>query len=158
MMRLVFRQLFRAPGFSLTVVVFLGISVAALLALATAGWAVLGKQLPYPAGDRLFDVNAYSSQAGYGIGLPASLAERLTEFDAVEAVGYYGGGAEIDDEQGNPLHTASVSASLLRMLGARPLLGRLPAEGAGDSVVLISERSEEHTSELQSLMRIPDAV
>src|SRR3546814_18648738 len=125
MMRLVFRQLFRAPGFSLTVVVFLGISVAALLALATAGWALLGKPLTYPAGDRLFDVNAYSSQAGYGIGLPASLAERLPEIDAVEAWGYYGGGAEIEDEQGHQLHTEAVTALLLRILGAAPRLGRL---------------------------------
>ncbi|PKM14644.1 MAG: hypothetical protein CVV12_13000 [Gammaproteobacteria bacterium HGW-Gammaproteobacteria-2] len=135
----VFRQLFRAPGFALIVTLFLGLSVAALLALATAGWALLAKPLPYPAGDRLFDVDAYSKQVGYGVGLPVALAERLTEFEAVEAVGYYGGGTEIDDEQGNPLHMASVSASLLRMLGARPLLGRLPAEGEADSVALISE-------------------
>ena len=136
----IFRTLSRSPVFSLTVTVFLGVSVAVLLALATAGWALLAKPLPYPAGDRLYDVDAYSLREGYGIGLPASLAERLTEFAAVEAVGYYGGGAEVEDEQGNPLQTVSVSASLLRMLGAHPLLGRLPAEGEDDSVVLISER------------------
>src|SRR3546814_8532838 len=76
----------------------------------------------------------------------------------------------------NPLHAwdflvsrgwkmfAAMSAIVLALTGAEALyadlghFGRKPIQLAWDSVVLPGLRSEEHTSELQSLMRISYAV
>lgn len=137
--RSVLRSVGRSPGFALTVTLFLGVSVAALLALATAVWALLAKPLPYPQGERLVSVAGHSEKMGFDLGFAAPLAERLGEFEQVEAVGFQRPGAALEDAQGVRLRTARVSASLLRLLGARPLLGRLPAEGEADDAVLISE-------------------
>lgn len=136
----VFRQLFRAPGFALTVTVFLGVSVAALLALATAGWTLLGKPLPYPEGDRLAIVQGFSTTMGFDVGFAPPMLERLAAFDQVEAVGFYRNGSEMENAAGARLQTTAISASLLRMLGAAPLIGRLPADDEPDGGVLISER------------------
>lgn len=139
MTRSVLRQLSRSPGFSLTVVAFLGVSVAALLALATAGWALLGKPLPYPHGERLVNVQGYSSTMGFEIGFAAPMLERLAMFEQVASVGFYRHGDEMETAAGARLRTTAISASLLRMLGVRPLIGRLPAEDETDAGVLISE-------------------
>ena len=139
MLRQTLRQLFRNPGFSLTVTVFLGVSVAALLALATAAWALLAKPLPFPDGDRLVNVHGFSSKMGFELGFSVPMAERLAQFEQVEAVGFHRTGDEMEDDSGARLRTTRISASLLSMLGARPLIGRLLVEDEPDGGVLISE-------------------
>jgi predicted permease len=139
MTRSVLRQLSRSPGFSLTVVAFLGVSVAALLALATAGWALLGKPLPFPDGDRLVNIYGYSLKEESELGFAVPLAVQLGELDQVEALGFQRAGSDMEDAQGVRLQTSQVSPSLLRMLGASPLLGRLPAEDEPLDNVMISE-------------------
>lgn len=133
------RQLSRSPGFALTVTLFLGVSVAALLALATAAWTLLAKPLPFPDGDRLVNVHGFSGKMGFELGFSVPMAERLAEFEQVEAVGFHRSGDEMEDDSGARLQTTRISASLLGMLGARPLIGRLPADGEADDGVLISE-------------------
>lgn len=139
MTRLAFRQLFRSPGFSLTVTVFLGISVAALLALATATWTLLGKPLPYPDGERLVNVHGYSLKERSELGFAVPLAMQLGELAQIEALGFQRAGSDMEDPQGVRLQTSQLSPSLLRMLGAAPVLGRLPSESEPLDNVLISE-------------------
>jgi len=139
MMRMVFRQLFRSPGFSLTVTVFLGVSVAALLALATAGWTLLAKPLPYPHAERLVTIQVFSTKEGFELGVAVPLAIQLGELDQVAMLGYQRDGFDMEDAQGVPLQTSQVSPSLLRMLGTWPLIGRLPSDHEPLENILISE-------------------
>lgn len=139
MLRSVFRQLFRAPGFALAVTAFLGGSVAALLALATATWTLLGKPMPYPGGERLVNVHGYSLKEGFELGFAVPLAIQLGELDQVETLGFQRAGSDMEDSQGIRLQTSRVSPSLLRMLGASPLLGRLSTDDEPLDSVLIGE-------------------
>jgi len=41
------RRLFRAPGFSLSVIVLFALSVGGAAAIATAGWSLFARPLPY---------------------------------------------------------------------------------------------------------------
>lgn len=135
----VFRQLVRAPGFALTTTLFLGVSVAALLALTTTAWTLLAKPLPYPEGDRLVVVQGFSSKMRFDLGFAAPMLAPLAGFDEVESVGLYRSGSEMETAGGARLQTTAISASLLRMLGVVPLIGRLPADEEVDGGVLISE-------------------
>lgn len=133
------RQLARSPGFALTVTLFLGVSVAALLALTGTAWTLLAKPLPYPDGERLVSVHGWSEKMGFPLGFPVPLAERLSEFEQVEAVGLYRDGDELEDESGTRLPSVRINAELQRMLAVRPLLGRLPTGADDADSVMISE-------------------
>lgn len=139
MIRMAFRQLFRSPGFSLTVTAFLGVSVAALLALATAGWTLLAKPLPYPHGEQLVKIQGFSTKEGFELGFAVPLAIQLGELDQVAMLGFQRDGFDMEDAQGVLLQTSQMSPSLLRMLGAWPLMGRLPSDHEPLENILISE-------------------
>ena len=137
--RQVLHTIQRSPGFSLLVVGFLGLAVAAVLSLASAAWALLVKPLPYPQAERLAHVYGYSTRMGFELGFAVPLAVRLAELDSVEAVGYWRRGDEIEDGSGALLESVRISPSLLRMLAAAPVLGRLPNEDDPADAVVISE-------------------
>jgi predicted permease len=132
------RQLARAPAFALIVTGFLGLSVAALLALWTAAYSMLWKPLPFAHGDRLVELRGYSQSMRFQLGYAVPLALDVHEFAEIEAAGMLRSEQGIEDAEGRPLAAVRVSAELLPMLGVAPLLGRLPTTDDGDDVALVS--------------------
>ncbi len=135
----IIRQLLRAPGFAVLVVGFLGVSLAALLALVTAAHALLLKPLPFPGGDRLVEARGYSSRMGFGLGYSAPLALELEAMPEIEALGLMRRAPGFEDSHGKELSAVSVDNGLIRLLGVRALIGRLPSPDEPQDSVLLSE-------------------
>lgn len=133
-------SLLRTPGFSATVLVLVGLAVAALLTIGTAASALLWRPLPFPHGERLMLVQGHSQQMGASLGFAPGLLADLAAMPEVEALGSFDYARPLFDAQGGEFGNARVEPALLEMLGATPLLGRLPRAGADDDDgVLLSE-------------------
>src|SRR3546814_4318883 len=103
-----------------------------------------------------------SSDLGGEAGRPGLLHD-LEAGPAADEEGEVGGGQRAVEEQ--PAHhlvdgvvAADVLARDLRLTGAVDGGCRVHGSGGVEERLLGTDRSEEHTSELQSLMRISDAV
>src|SRR6185503_14622340 len=134
-MRQTLRRLFRAPGFTLTTVLTLGVSIGATIAIFSVVNGVLLKPLPFPNSDRLI---ALVHQApGRGIAEfdapPAfylTYREHNTAFESValwfeSTAGVTGAG---DPEE---VPWLSGTYELLETLGVKPILGRTFTEAEG---------------------------
>lgn len=132
-LRFAFRQLRRAPFFSLTVVGTLALSVGATAALSGVLRATLLNQLPYPHPDELVTVldrntNGFKTN---GIMTMARVVD-LTAFmhgghPLFASVGfYYKSDGQLVLEGRDPMRVsgAGVSGDFFRTIGAAPLLGR----------------------------------
>ena len=73
------RRLARAPGFSFAVVGFLGVAIAALLAVAAAAYGLWLRPLPYPDAERLVDIGGQSRAMSFSLGLSAPLIAELEQ-------------------------------------------------------------------------------
>lgn len=120
--RLAFRTLRKAPAFTLTTVLLLGLGVGAVTTIFTVVDHVLLRSLPYPAAERLFLVENGSH--------PGPV---FREFQTLKSVELWGAAwsetANLVGE-GNPLRIVEthVSRDFLSLFGARPGLGRLLVE------------------------------
>jgi putative ABC transport system permease protein len=132
--------LLRTPGFSTAVLLLVGVAVAALLTIGTAVSALLWRPLPFPHADRLMAVSSHSTQMNASLGFAPGLLADLAAMPEVEAVGGYDWARPLFDAQGSEFRNARVQASLLELLGAVPLHGRLLRDDAADDdAVLLSE-------------------
>ncbi len=120
--RLALRTLKKAPAFTFTTIMLLGLGVGAVTTIFTVVDHVLLRPLPYPAAERLFLVENGSH--------PGPV---FREFQALNSVELWGASftetANLVGE-GNPLRIVetSVSRDLLSLFGARPGVGRLLVE------------------------------
>jgi putative ABC transport system permease protein len=139
------RSLARAPAFTLTVVLTLGLGIGANGAVFSALNAVLLRPLPLPDADRLVKLNE-ARQDRTGNVAPARLEdwnERNSTFEAL--TGSYS--QDISDTSGDlpeRLRQATVAPRFLDVWRVAPMLGRgfVPADhvpGSG-AVVMISQR------------------
>jgi putative ABC transport system permease protein len=131
--------LLRTPGFSAVVLMLVGVAVAALLTIGAAASALLWRPLPFPQGERLMLVQGHSSKMGATLGFAPGLLADLAAMPEVDAVGGYDHARPLFDAQGGEFRNARVEPGLFALLGATPLLGRLPIADDGDDVVLLSE-------------------
>jgi len=130
-LRFAFRQLARNPGFTLTVIVTLALSIGANTAIFSLMNALLIKSLPYAHPERLGTLYARTTGAGaldYRKNLDGESWELLrdnvpTLLSAVSA-GLSSGVNLQAGSQVQYLHGGRVSAHYLDVLGVRPLLGR----------------------------------
>ncbi|MGE0554942.1 MAG: ADOP family duplicated permease [Gemmatimonadales bacterium] len=137
------RGLRRAPGFALIASFTLGLGLGATAAIFTVVDGVLLRPLPYPEPERLVRLWEVSPQGDdrnvVSEGNYLDWAERATSFAAIGAhTGAYGVTVTGDREPAR-LQQVSATPSLFGVLGARPVLGRLPTEAdaeARDAVVL----------------------
>ncbi len=150
------RSLRRAPGFTLLVVLTLGLGVGANTAVFTVLDAVLLEPLPYPEAERLVrleDVEIGEGQGGFGYLRAPVVAAQMEWGDVFEGVGtlytYRELGADLTTDDGAVrLITQRVSHGYFETLGIAPRLGRaflreesfLPEPGyAGAPVAVLSE-------------------
>src|SRR5262245_56707523 len=135
------RRLWKAPGFTLAVVLVLALGIGATTAIFSVIDAALLRPLPYPKPERLVAV--------YGPGQnPFSFPQYLDwkrETEVFADLGVYWTTTYTLTGDGEPelLHFGRMSASVPRMLGIVPRVGRLfsPAEDlpGSEGVVMLSE-------------------
>ena len=137
------RGLLRNPGFSLVVVLTLGVGVGANAAVFSFVNAVLLQPLPYPEADRLVAVQETSPPAPFLVtpGDYVDWRERNGVFEALSGYMYSVSGLTAPSGDAELLYTVAVSSDFFRTLRVRPLLGRtfLPDEDrpGRDQVVVL---------------------
>lgn len=133
------RRLLRTPGFSAVLVALIGVTLASLLTLGTAAHALLWRPLPYPHGDRLVIVEGFAAQMQASIGFAPGLMPDLAALPQVDAIGGYDHAPPLHDAQGRAFAAVRIESRLLDMLGAVPLLGRMPGSTGDEDEVVLSE-------------------
>ncbi len=126
------RGLLRNPGFSLVVILTLGVGVGANAAVFSFVNAVLLQPLPYVEADRLAAVQETNPPAPFLVtpGDYVDWRERNEVFETLSGYLYSVSGLTTPAGDAELLYTVAVSADFFRTLRARPLVGRtfLPGE------------------------------
>lgn len=119
------RRLRRSPGFTLVVVLTLGLGIGAATAIFSAVNPVLFKPLPYPDADRILAVSDRSDDGSLvqmAFGTYVELSERNQAFETLSVIKPWQptltGGEEPERLEGQ-----SVSAGYFHVLGVAPTLG-----------------------------------
>lgn len=125
--RFAFRQLRKAPGFTLTVVLTLALGIGATTAIFSIVEGVLLRPLPFRDADRLVQLGDH---LGGGPNLSVTAREIATYSSATQAFtsmgGYVGTGFELSGgAQPEQINAARITASTFPMLGVAPRLGRV---------------------------------
>jgi predicted permease len=138
------RSLRHAPGFTLVVVLALGLGIGATTALFSVVHSVLQRPLPFPQPDRivqLWQLGKDGGEMNFSDPNFADLREQSRSFAAMAEL--QAGDAVTVNGGGEPLraHPASVSRDFFAVLGVKPALGRLFApeeqrEGGPGAVVV----------------------
>jgi putative ABC transport system permease protein len=126
------RSLVRAPGFTLTVSLLLGLGVAATTTLFALINAVLLKPLPYAAPERLvmvWESNVPQNRLREGPS-PGNLADWVASNDAFEALtGWWTAAATLRGRDGSaPVAGVQVTKGFFEVFRRAPLLGRTFAD------------------------------
>jgi putative ABC transport system permease protein len=141
------RRLSAAPGFTASAVATIALTLGALVAGFTLVYRIVLAPLPYPAADRLIDLD--HAAAGVGIerdlGMSIGLYHQYATLPSIEAIAIYYVGERTFSEGGETvtswfLHT---TPSLAAVIDGRPALGRwfTGAEGAagGAKVIVLTD-------------------
>ncbi len=130
------RSLTRSPLFAFAHVVLLGLAVAMLLSLASASWTLLLKPLPYPNGERLVEVRGWSSKMNFSLDFSPALSVEMRKMPMVDQVGIYHVPTNLERIGGETISAVALDQTSFELLGATPLLGRLPLASASDEVAI----------------------
>jgi len=143
--RRAWRRLRRAPGFSLSVIVLIALSLGGVAAVGTAGWSLFGKPLPYAQAGQLVTLSAFSGRFGMHMGLSEALVEELDRVDEIAGLGIIGQPFDLPLDDGRRLRAASIDHRLVEVFGLAPVAGRTFNAGdtrpGADPVALISART-----------------
>jgi predicted permease len=138
--RFAFRNFSKSPAFTLMVVLTLALGIGANTAFFSAAYGIMFRPLPYPAPDRLVDIE----DGMPGVGPVTSLREIATTADYA---GYFPNN-ELNLQLGGEasrVQAAAVTWNLVRVLGVPPAQGRWfeqAEERAGQNrVVVLSHRT-----------------
>jgi len=149
------RQLIKAPGFSITAILTLALAIGANTAVFSLVDAVLLKSLPYPQPERLGTMGAVYTREGVeierersGMAVTGAGWEALkTQATSVDAALYGGLTSPVSlvaQSQTMSVEPQRVSAGYFRVLGVPPAIGReFTAEEdvvAGPAVAILSDR------------------
>lgn len=139
------RSLWRAKGFSLTVLATLALCLGPNTAILSVLYALVYKPLPFHEPERLVSITNVADKNG-GAKRPSSIAQYLdfkAHADRFEGLGYYAATNITIGEEDTPVRVPclQVGGDFISTLGLQPLLGRgfLPQEqvpGYGHVVVL----------------------
>ena len=136
-----FRSLMRAPRFSISVMLTLGLGLAVTLLMWAVLWHAVLEPLPYRDAGALIVLSA--ERDGQTSGLSSAEAEQvpallppgysMTSF-------YWNGTTYTGGERPEAMTTIGVAANFFEVIGVRPLLGRSLIASDGDSAnVVIAE-------------------
>lgn len=142
-LRLGLRQLGKAPGFSVTVILMLALGIGATTAIFSLVEGILLRPLPFKDPDRLVLLGDHLAN---GPGISVTAREIGTYSKATEAFsslcGYITSGYELSGgEQPEEVNAARVTATTFATLGVQPMIGRAftaHEEEAGQPLAVIS--------------------
>jgi putative ABC transport system permease protein len=125
-LRFAFRQLRKAPGFTLTIILTLALGIGATTAIFSLVEGILLRPLPFADPDRLV---LLGDHLGSGPNLPVTAREIGTYSNAAGAFASLGGYATSNYELSGgatpeEIYAARFTASVFPTLGVRPILGR----------------------------------
>ncbi len=141
--RYAFRQMSKAPGYALAVVLMLGAGIGATTAIFSLVEGVLLRPLPFHDPERLVTLG---DRLGETTGISVTATELAFYEKATTAFSSAGGYARVSYElssgaQPQVVHAARMEARAFRTLGVEPMLGRVFNEQEDDAhaqVVVIS--------------------
>ncbi|MGH8223807.1 MAG: ABC transporter permease [Woeseiaceae bacterium] len=137
------RGLAASPGFSVGIVLVLGVAIAGLTTIATAAYDLFLRPLPFAQSERLAHVTVHSRTMGFDIGVSPPMFAEILEESAVADVAAYQPSSTVRSLSGDEWRTAAVSHNLADVLGVVPIIGRSFTQADGESgappVALISE-------------------
>ena len=118
------RQVRRAPGFALTVVITLALGIGANALVFTVVRGVLLNPLPFPEPDRL--VNLWQTQPGEPVRsvAPANFLDWRAANSFAGLAAYNDRKRSLTDGEPERIDVATVSANFFDVLGVQPLAGR----------------------------------
>ncbi len=130
-------MLVKNPGFTLTVVLCLGLGIGACTAILSVVNAVLLRPLPYADSKRLVAIGERDPDGGHNANSSMAVSPRLfldlrEQIQSFEEIAFtkYGRFYLTGSEYPEMVHASRVSANSFEVLGTEPLLGRtfLPGE------------------------------
>ncbi len=146
------RQLIKAPGFTITAVLTLGLAIGANTAVFSLADAVLLKALPYPQPERLATVTMTVTRDGAVIGENAwhtgkvweAIRDHATTFDGAVVSGLSARISLVLPDRAVVIAPQRVSAGFFRVLGVQPAMGREftreEDRAGGPAVTVLSDR------------------
>lgn len=141
--RFAIRQLRKAPGFTLTVVLTLAVGIGATTAIFSLVEGILLRPLPFNNPDRLVLLGDHvGNSPGIGVTAP-EIVTYSSATSAFSALGGFGGVTYELSSGATPevVHAARFTAGVFTTLGVRPILGRVftqQEEGADQPLAVIS--------------------
>jgi predicted permease len=126
-LRFALRQLRKAPGFTLTIVLTLSLGIGATTAIFSLVEGILLRQLPFPDADRLVLLGEH---LGGRPGMSVRAREIATYSTATQAFSSLGGYITASFElsgraQPEQINAARLSSAMFATLGVQPILGRV---------------------------------
>lgn len=130
------RALRKAPGFTVTAVLLLGLGIGANAAIFTLVHGVLLKPLPFPEPERIVSVphippqDIFPGAKTFAVS-PANYLDWKAQNDVFSKMTIFSGDSLTLTGLGQPeaLNAGLVSAEFFAVLGVRPLVGRLFQDG-----------------------------
>jgi len=147
-LRFALRRLARSAGFSLTVIVLLGVALGANACVFSVIYGLLYKPLPFADADGLVTINPKLANIGIDVGLSVPLFETIQQnSQTLEAAAAWRERQKPGPSEGKEATSYAVAMAqpgVLALLGTQPALGRLlnaddAQEGAARSVVITWE-------------------
>lgn len=137
------RGLIGSTGFSLGIVVVLGIAIAGLTTIATAAYDLFLRPLPFPQAERLAHITVHSRTFGFDIGVSPPMIGEIREEPMITDAAAYQLASTARSTSGDEWQAAVVSHNLAALLSIDPVIGRsfTPPDGefGAPRVALISE-------------------
>ena len=161
-LRYALRSLSRAPGFTVVVVLALGLGIGATTALFSVVHGVLQRPLPYPDPERIVQLWQVSDEGAQTPVSDANFADLRREGRSFAALAQVQGGGPVSvTGAGEPVRARAgyVSQDFFAVMGVHPARGRafLPPEqreGGAPAVVVSDEFWREHLGAAPGLSRL----
>lgn len=138
------RRLVRAPGFSISVIVLMALGIGGMTAVATAGWSLFLRPLPYQEAEQLVNIAVWQKRVGYHRGLSPALVGELNREQRFGTMGIVERPFQLRLAGGAGVRAGRIDHRLLTVLRVSPLAGRVLNENdvvpGADPVALISRR------------------
>lgn len=163
-LRYALRQSRQSPGFALTVVLTLALSVGLSTAVFCVIDAVVLRPLPFPEPDRIVDIDSHNSSGGYfqPASWPSYMDERAQSTTFKALAGYFRWRDAAAETPNGPavLESVRTTDNFFDVLAVPPLLGRtfLPGEqvtGKNDVAVLSYESWMKHFNGSRGVIGAP---
>src|SRR5437773_202195 len=119
------RSLRKSLGFTVAVVLILGLGIGANAAIFSIVEAALLRSLPFPNADQLVAINSTKPSTNLGTVSPADLRDWSEQSTTMQIAAFSGNGMTLrEDEQVENVYSARITEKFFDVLDVRPMVGR----------------------------------